>query len=1435
MNQITRQSSHSFPQKGGTVPAAILKRDSQNSWTSVFFDNAEENELHTDNNADFTFLHTPSEYEWNNKFYQLIQLPTNTVWQIILVISIVINYFWTTFFFIFICDGEPFFNYSMYITDLLYLVDFSLAVVQRCTKIITSAVGVEERSVSALVVDAITLLPMEIVYYYIARPDLAWSVLFSLRAVSFLRLYRVNVYFTDWGDRPRASHWTLFFNKFMLYLAFVLHTVGCLWYISSCKWRQCDANEKSWMKSTPPGELENDTPYSSMYLLCIYYAIESVANSGLGDMVGNNELEKVVCTVSMFVGFALMIGLFIGSLSSNLVNKGRRRSLFVDKLRSINKHLTIIGVRPRRIRKIMKYYDVMWFKKRGVKEAVEVSLLPLPLQMEVFFDINIARFRSSLIFRDKDESFLRRLSLYMKNEFYLPGENIYYKNVAKLKMICISKGVVEILSDEDDESPIISLTGGTCLGEISLTTTISAKSSVRAATYTELQVLYKVDFLRMIANYPSDVYQDIRAKVDTRISSAYNKEISIEKGEIMINMFVSQSRDMKPIKNLKNRLRSAGRINSTAKITNIEAKVEKDSDVLYSDMYRLEDGVLLYMTSCFYDICNEESWFDVTLSQDFINPNSIDDDPIVKYDNPCIISMYYALSLLSGIGFGDILPESENDVYYACGIIMAGVMLCGYCIAEFSSTFTHKSRARVEYHSTVQAVKKFMEANSLGSEIMGRVINYYQLQWNYNGGVSVLKGEHILADMSKEIQREVLAQECLKTILNIPLFKLVSADFVHLIAANARLLILPPREVITYVGGLSREMYIIMDGFCEIMFGNTGLKTMMGPNSHFGDIEMLYGVPSIVHVRSVTHCKVVCIGYADYSQEMMKELVDFMKKETVDKDLQKRLVEHFEYEWKRMTGINVNEMADRLNTALKEDMVLWLYENTLREVPLFENVDTSFFKVVGTEMREKYFLRGETIIRSNDVQSDMFIIHRGKVEVLSTYNEMLTCMGAGGIFGNIGMSAACCSVTIVASRNLDVLVIKSETFYNILKRYPSIQKKMESVLKTAKDFIMPVTIDSIDPSDMAIEFETSDHSDVNSPLDTRRSSAATVRTNFTVTTMGTVRTTATGANLFHPKGWFHFVILPESIIFTVMSYVVLLASYNREKFDKIGCPMGKCKVYSWSYYVSNFPDTPAYRYLTCIYFVTSLVTTTSYGDIIAHCTNELLLVLLMMLTSKFAIALFIGDITSVVSSYTSTLVNYEYGIIELRDFLKNQNLSDHPMEKMWTYVQRLWKHGRGKQMPRFVLMAPFVLKCELMNAMYGHHLRNSYIFHNANKDFLRQLTVRLQRYIFFKGNYIVQNGDTDQNMYFIHRGEVEILTVHPDLTETIYDTLKPGDMFGVVQGLYYGIPHHFSFRAKTSLVDILYLNLDSWYTMLRYFEDVSELIYQRANNLYSSM
>lgn len=198
-------------------------------------------------------------------------------------------------------------------------------------------------------------------------------------------------------------------------------------------------------------------------------------------------------------------------------------------------------------------------------------------------------------------------------------------------------------------------------------------------------------------------------------------------------------------------------------------------------------------------------------------------------------------------------------------------------------------------------------------------------------------------------------------------------------------------------------------------------------------------------------------------------------------------------------------------------------------------------------------------MRCYDVQSNIYIIHRGKVEVLSSYNEMTACMGAGGLFGNINqVHAGVSSVSVVASRTLDVLVVSSQILYSVLKDYPRIKRNMDNILKNARDFIIPTTIledEAAGDYDLSSESSSEGGSQA---MAHRRSIVSSKMSESTVSGTSTsigmseysketvVHTFKPVLYIFLPHKWFKFAIDPEHCIYTVsIRYLFVYITLNR--------------------------------------------------------------------------------------------------------------------------------------------------------------------------------------------------------------------------------------------------------------------------------------------------
>lgn len=71
------------------------------------------------------------------------------------------------------------------------------------------------------------------------------------------------------------------------------------------------------------------------------------------------------------------------------------------------------------------------------------------------------------------------------------------------------------------------------------------------------------------------------------------------------------------------------------------------------------------------------------------------------------------------------------------------------------------------------------------------------------------------------------------------------------------------------------------------------------------------------------------------------------------------------------------------------------------------------------------------------------------------------------------------------------------------------------------------------------------------------------------------------------------------------------------------------------------------HYLISVYFMVAIVSCTGFGDVSAGTVPEMIVCIIIMLSGKFVMAVFIGDISAMVQNYSYTLVTYDYNMTTL--------------------------------------------------------------------------------------------------------------------------------------------------------------------------------------------
>lgn len=274
-----------------------------------------------------------------------------------------------------------------------------------------------------LVIDLFGLLPLNLILGLTSPLDeieLARTVLI----IAFLRFLRVTNIARGFS---LVEEFTVYLTSASYYI--ILIKAVTIWFIQihllSCGWYFFSSMGENRLSLTWSIQQElSAKSLSEKYLRCYYFTLNIATGIGTGDMLPQNELERLGITVFMLLGdttLPLGFGLLIYFWS--LTRQMNLKAEVEEKIKNIQ-HLDQNQTTLESKQRMERFFAYQYYKSQNTHLVDEqVSLLPLSVVQELVVQTNQEIFKD--IFKDlKSENLISELSLAVKGHIYLPQDFI---------------------------------------------------------------------------------------------------------------------------------------------------------------------------------------------------------------------------------------------------------------------------------------------------------------------------------------------------------------------------------------------------------------------------------------------------------------------------------------------------------------------------------------------------------------------------------------------------------------------------------------------------------------------------------------------------------------------------------------------------------------------------------------------------------------------------------------------------------------------------------------------------------------------------------------------------------------------------------------------------------------------------------------------------
>ncbi|XP_043229594.1 cyclic nucleotide-gated cation channel alpha-3-like, partial [Amphibalanus amphitrite] len=186
-------------------------------------------------------------------------------------------------------------------------------------------------------------------------------------------------------------------------------------------------------------------------------------------------------------------------------------------------------------------------------------------------------------------------------------------------------------------------------------------------------------------------------------------------------------------------------------------------------------------------------------------------------------------------------------------------------------------------------------------------------------------------------------------------------------------------------------------------------------------------------------------------QAKLDAVKTYMRMRRVPGHLQNKVIKWFDYLWLTQKSSDEEKSVSCLPDKLKAEIAIHVHLDTLKRVEIFQNTEAGFLCELVLRLRPVLFSPGDYICRKGEVGKDMYIVNKGRLQVVGDDGkQVLATLKAGSYFGeisilNMGTAGNRRTASVRSVGYSDLFVLTKKDMWDVLKEYPAARVRLEAI------------------------------------------------------------------------------------------------------------------------------------------------------------------------------------------------------------------------------------------------------------------------------------------------------------------------------------------------------------------------------------------------------
>uniref|UniRef100_A0A7S4PDA0 Cyclic nucleotide-binding domain-containing protein n=1 Tax=Guillardia theta TaxID=55529 RepID=A0A7S4PDA0_GUITH len=187
------------------------------------------------------------------------------------------------------------------------------------------------------------------------------------------------------------------------------------------------------------------------------------------------------------------------------------------------------------------------------------------------------------------------------------------------------------------------------------------------------------------------------------------------------------------------------------------------------------------------------------------NGEFVSDDLLYQW----VTSIYWAITTMTTIGYGDISATTEQERELACLVMVIGCAFFAWSTGKITQMLTDQKRCQIRFRDKLDELSGFVKARDLPEELVQQIKSFYMLKFP---AMRIFDEDAIFADLPSGLSKAVKVELFKDIVLQCPLFHAVERSIAIEICSCLKQVYVTGDVEITSEGEIADAMYIVRFG-----------------------------------------------------------------------------------------------------------------------------------------------------------------------------------------------------------------------------------------------------------------------------------------------------------------------------------------------------------------------------------------------------------------------------------------------------------------------------------------------------------------------------------------------------------------------------------------------------------------------------------------------